>query len=106
MNVSYAEEAIKHVAESLLDHARSVYRYTDNYCRDDEMNARFDRKTRLNFRRNARRLVDNLYAMMQLSRYNSIGDFCNLEQVEAYYDAAREVLGERRDVVDYAALLN
>ena len=107
MNTSlFTDDAIKSVASSLLDHARSVYKYTNSYCRDDDANARLDKKTRAYFRQHAANLVENLYGMMLLTRYNSIGDFCNLEQVEAYYESARELLGERESVVDYAALLN
>jgi hypothetical protein len=107
MNTSHTtEESIKSVAETLLDHARSVYRYTASYCQDNDGNARFDSKTRSFFRHNANRLIENLYAMLLISRRNSVGDFCNLEQVEAYYESAREVLGVREQVVDYAALFN
>lgn len=106
MKTSYTEDTAKYVAESLLDHARSVYKYTNSYCRDDEFNARFDDRTRSNFRTQANRLVENLYSMMLLTRYNGVGDVCNLEQIEAYYESAREILDIRHDVIDYAALFN
>ncbi len=100
------EDTVKTVAASLLDHARSVYKYTESYCRDDEWNARFDEETRAAFKKHAIRLLRDLYGMTLLAKRNDVNLFCNMEQVEAYYEAGREILECNRGVVDYSGLLN
>ena len=100
------EDTVKSVAESLLDHARSVYKYTESYCRDDEFNARFDGETRAAFKKHAIRLLRDLYAMTLLARRNDVNKFCNIEQVEAYYEAGRDILEANTGVGDYSGLLN
>jgi len=100
------ETSAKSIAESLLGHARSVYKYADNYCRDSEFNERFDDKTRATFKTHAVRLLKDLYAMVLLAKYNGINRYCNTEQIEAYYEAGREIVENEKAVVDYSGLLN
>jgi hypothetical protein len=100
------EDIAKNVAESLLNHARSVYRYTASYCRDDEFNARFDDMTRATFKKHAIRLLRDLYGMTLLAKRNDVNKFCNMEQVEAYYEAGREILETNTGVANYSGLLN
>lgn len=98
------EQDAKFMGESLLNHARGIYKYAQNYCNPDNNNY-MDDETRSQYAGHLERMLNEMYSIMLLARYKGVCRFCNREQIDAYIDAAYEIIAPR-PVVDYSGLMN
>lgn len=100
------EDKAQSTARSLLKHAREVYRYAVNYCVPNESNAYIDARTRAAFIRQLNRMVKDLRGLMNLAMEKGVTYHCNVEQIEAYMSAAREVILNQELPAEFPVNLN
>ncbi len=101
------EDTAKHMGRSLLKHAREVHHYALSYCAPTEANEYIDAASRVKYAENLERMLKELYALMLMAKYKGVSRFCNREQIEAYMEAASELLVPARAEPSQAvALLN
>ena len=86
------EDTAKFMGKSLLKHAKEVYNYALAYCAPTADNEYIDTESRVKFTGNLERMLKELYALMLMAKYKGVSRFCNREQIEAYMDAAAELL--------------
>ena len=86
------EDTAKYMGKSLLKHAKEVYNYALAYCAPTADNEYIDTESRVKFTMNLERMLKELYALMLMAKYKGVSRFCNREQIEAYMDAASELL--------------
>ena len=99
-----SEETALFMGQSLTHHARDIYRYARQYCHP-ENNAYMDDDTRARYAGNLGRMLDEMYSIMLLARYKGVSRFCNREQIDAYLEAAYEIIAPK-PATDYAGLNN
>lgn len=98
------EDTAKFMGKSLLKHAKEIYNYAIAYCVPTADNEYIDAESRVKFTENLERMLKELYALMLMAKYKGVARFCNREQVEAYMDAAAEVLSPAQNAPTHAML--
>lgn len=86
------EDTAKHMGKSLLKHAREIHRYATTYCEPNANNDYLDDKRRAKFTGNLERMIENMYGLMLLAKYKGVSRYCNREQIEAYMEAAADIV--------------
>ncbi len=99
-----SEETALVMGRSLMNHARDIHKYAQQYCLP-ENNAYMDDDMRAQYAKNLGRMLDEMYSIMLLARYKGVCRFCNREQIDAHLEAAYEIIAPK-PVIDYAALYN
>ena len=86
------EASAKFMAESLLDHAKEIYRYAKTFCEPTLANQAIDENIRKKFHRTVERMINEMHALMLMAQYKGVSRYCNQEQIEAYMDEARQAI--------------
>ncbi len=86
------EDTAKYMGKSLLKHAREVRNYALAYCAPTGDNEYIDAESRVKYTENLERMLKELYALMLMAKYKGVSRFTNREQIEAYMEAASELL--------------
>ena len=101
------EDIAKQMGKSLLDHARDIHNYARCYCEKTACNDYLSSDDRARFIKNLERMLKDMYALMLLAKYKGVSRFCNREQIEAYIEAAADIMATPAEsVLDFEALLN
>ncbi len=100
------EDTAKHMGKSLLRHARDIHNYAIAYCAPTEDNEYIDTASRVQYTENLERMLKELYALMLMAKYKGVSRFCNREQIEAYMEAASELLVPAKVESRQFALMN
>ena len=100
------EATAKFMGQSLTKHARAIHNYALAYCAPTRDNDYIDEESRLGFARNLERMLKEMYALMLMAKYKGVNRFCNTEQIEAYMDAAAEVIAAPADSTLHQGSLN
>lgn len=100
------ENSAQIMGRSLLVHAREVHRYAVSYCASTEANSHLDVRTRSSFVQNLKRMLKDMGRLMGLARDKGVFRFCNVEQIDAYIEAASDIIHHHEAVVDMPMLMN
>ncbi len=100
------EETAKYMGKSLLKHAREIHNYALAYCVPTGDNEYIDTESRVKYTENLERMLKELYALMLMAKYKGVSRFCNREQIEAYMEAASDLLVPAQAEAQQYAMLN
>jgi hypothetical protein len=100
------EDAAKFMSESLLDHARRIYRYAKTYSQPIHPDKVAEKKLKDVFFNNVERMIKEMYGLMYMARKRGIARFCNNEQIEAYMAEARALVSRPAYVSQASSLYN
>ena len=93
-----AEEDARIVSAGLMRHARDIYTYAATFCLPSSANLSVAENRQAKFHRTVRRMLKEMHSLLLLARYKGVSRFCNMEQIEAYMEAAGLILESREDV--------
>lgn len=100
------EDTAKFMGKSLLNHAREIHRYAKAYCEPSDANEYIDVGRRAKFTGHLERMLKEMYALMLMAKYKGVSRFCNREQIEAYINAAADVIAPAEMSSDLQSLLS
>ncbi len=100
------EETAQYMGKSLLKHAREIHNYALAYCAPTEDNEYIDAESRVRYTENLERMLKELYALMLMAKYKGVSRFTNREQIEAYMEAASDLLVPAKVESQQFAMLN
>ena len=100
------EDTAKFMGKSLLKHAREIHRYALTYCEMTVDNQYIDDKRRAKFVGSLENMIEEMYNLMLMAETKGVSRFCNNEQIEAYMEAAAEIIEPAGTHLDLGALLN
>ena len=86
------ETTAKFMAESLLNHAKDIFRYAKTFCEPTQANHQLDEEQQRKFGRTVRRMLNEMYSLMLMAKFKGISRFCNEEQIEAYMNEAKKAI--------------
>jgi hypothetical protein len=99
-------ETAEYMGKALLKHAREVHHYALAYCAPTEDNEYIDTGSRVKYTENLERMLKELYALMLMAKYKGVSRFTNREQIEAYMEAASELLAPAQTAADSQFAMN
>ena len=99
-------ETAEYMGKALLKHAREVHHYALAYCAPTEDNEYIDAESRVKYMENLERMLKELYALMLMAKYKGVSRFTNREQIEAYMEAASELLTPAKTEQSQFAMMN
>ncbi len=88
------QDNVASIAKSILNHARAIHRYAKSYCEGDTSDFMNDHE-RAKSRLHVEEMLRELQTILTMARRKGISELCNLEQVAAYANAARDIIGRR-----------
>ncbi len=83
------------LSKSILNHARAIHRYAKTYCENDTSDFQ-TKEERAKSRICVEQMLRELQGILTMARRKGVTQQCNLEQVAAYADAAREIIGAKQ----------
>ncbi len=92
MNATLNHNEVATLGKSILNHARAIHRYAKTYCENDTSDFQ-TREERAKSRICVEQMLRELQGILTMARRKGVADRCNLEQVAAYAEAAREIIG-------------
>lgn len=100
------EATARSMAASLLSHAREVNRYAVTYCANTSDNDYLADDVRATFVQNLKRMLKDLQGLMLLASHKGVSRYCNVEQIDAYMDAAHNAINNPVRASENTLLLN